>query len=118
MKDINKAKLAAKKRRQARVRAKIFGTEKLPRLRVSKSLKHVFLQLIDDCKGRTLTSAHSKQLAAKGKKTEISFKTGELLAQKAMAAGIKRCVFDRGGHIYHGVIRQAAEGARKAGLKF
>lgn len=114
----NKIKQFAKKRRQNRVRARISGTRELPRLRVSKSLHYVFLQLIDDSAQKTLVSFHSKKLKEKGAKTELAHKAGEELAKVAVEKGIKKCVFDRGGSIYHGIVKAAAEGARKGGLQF
>ena len=80
---ISKIKSQAKKRRRLRVRAKIFGTAKVPRLNVSRSLKHIFLQLIDDQKGKTLVSLHSKSLKAKGNKTEIAKLAGLAIARQA-----------------------------------
>ncbi|NMB48245.1 50S ribosomal protein L18 [Candidatus Kuenenbacteria bacterium] len=117
-KNYQQIKQASLARRQKRVRAKIFGTADRPRLSVSKSLKSVFLQLIDDQTGRTLISLHSKTLAQKATKTAIAFTAGENLAQKALAKGITTCVFDRGGRQYHGRIKAVADGARQGGLKF
>ena len=114
----NKNKLAAKKRRQARVRARVFGSKKVPRLRITKTLNHIYLQLIDDGVGKTLAAVHSKQVKDKGSQLEIASKTGELLGKKAVENKISQCVFDRGGSKYHGRVKAAAEGARKGGLKF
>lgn len=112
----------AKKRQQRhkRVRAKIFGTSGQPRLSVFRSSKHIFLQLIDDKKNKTLVSASDRELKLKNakNKTALAYKTGELLAKKALEKKIKTAVFDRGGYKYHGRLKAAAEGARKAGLKF
>ncbi|MFH1890408.1 MAG: 50S ribosomal protein L18 [Candidatus Kuenenbacteria bacterium] len=118
MRNRNKIKLESKKRRQNKVRAKIFGTNKNPRLRVTKSLKYVFLQLIDDENSKTLANVHSKQLKVNGKKVDIAFSAGSALGKKAIKQGIKKCVFDRGGNVYHGVVKAVAEGARKEGLNF
>lgn len=118
MKDHNKIKRQLAQRRRARVKAAISGNSLVPRLRVTRSLNYVYLQLIDDQLGRTVASCHSKKVDIKGKKTEVAFAAGEELARKALAAGFKQCVFDRGGHIYHGIVKAVAEGARQGGLKF
>jgi len=114
----NKIKQAAKLRRQLRTRAKIVGTATKPRFNVSKSLNYIYLQLIDDQKGKTLVSVHSKTLKSKGTKTEMATLAGATLATKALEQKINACVFDRGSAGYHGRIKAAAEGARKNGLKF
>ena len=115
---ISKIKRQAKKRRQLRVRAKIFGTAKIPRLNVSRSIRHIFLQLINDQAGKTLVSLHSKSLKANGSKTEIAKLAGLAIAQKAKDKKISRCVFDKGAALYHGRVKAVAEGARQGGLKF
>jgi large subunit ribosomal protein L18 len=107
-----------KKRRQARTRAKISGTSKVPRLNIAKSLNFVYLQLIDDQKKVTLASVHSKQLKKKGTKVEIANQAGLELAKAAADKKITTCVFDRGSSPYHGRVKAAAEGARTGGLKF
>jgi large subunit ribosomal protein L18 len=110
-------------RRQNRIRAKITGSAECPRLSVFRSLTAMYLQLIDDEGGKTLASAHSRELA-KGKKARAkkdvaaSQALGKLLAEKAKAAGISRAVFDRGGYRFHGRVKAAAEGAREGGLEF
>jgi large subunit ribosomal protein L18 len=114
----NKIKDIAQRRRQLRTRAKIFGTAKIPRLNVSKSLKHVYLQLIDDEKGKTLVSFHTKSLKNKASKIELAKLAGGQLAAKAKEKKISRCVFDRAGSVYHGRVKAVAEGAREGGLKF
>lgn len=113
-------KREARMRRHRRIRAKIFGTSKIPRLSVFRSNRHVFCQLIDDEKGATLVVAHDKNLKLKAKKskTEIAHTVGKLLAKKAKAKGIEKIVFNRGGYKYHGRVRGLAEGAREGGLKF
>lgn len=118
MRNNNKIKKMALARRHKRVRAKIFGTAEKPRLCVSKSLKYVFLQLIDDKNGRTLISLHSQKLDKKGTKTEIALAAGLALAKKALAKGLSECVFDRAGRQYHGRVKAVADGARQGGLKF
>lgn len=105
-------------RRVARTRAKIFGTEKLPRLAASRSNRSIYAQLIDDNKGRTLVHASSLEIKEKKPKTEIAALVGELIGKKAAKIGIKEAVFDRREYKYHGRIKALADGARKSGLKF
>lgn len=107
-----------KARRKKRVRAKIFGSKIRPRLSVFRSLKHLSVQLIDDNKGVTLASVKDQEIKKKGKKIDLAFEIGELIAAKAIKAGIKEIVFDRSGYQYHGRVKAVAEGARKGGLKF
>ena len=104
--------------RHHRVRAKVMGTSQKPRLNVFRSLSHIYVQLIDDETGRTLAAASSTEVKTKGKKSEVAAMVGKLAAQKALAAGIKKVVFDRGGYQYHGRVKQLAEAARAAGLEF
>ena len=101
-----------------RVRGKISGSAELPRLSVYKSNKEIYAQLIDDQEGKTLASASSRTLNAKGTKTEISAAVGKAIAEKAIAAGIESVVFDRNGFVYHGRVKAVADGAREGGLKF
>ncbi len=120
------AKLTKRERRlrkHRRVRKKVFGTSERPRLAVFKSLKHMYAQIIDDTKGHTLVSASTLdpevRESIKGlTKTEAARVVGEVIAKRAIEAGIKKVVFDRGGFIYHGRIKAVAEGARKGGLEF
>lgn len=106
-------------RRKNRVRAKISGTAERPRLNVYRSLKHVHVQLIDDEISKTLVSAKDLELKdAKSTKTELAEKVGELIAKKALAAGIKEVVFDKSSYKFHGRVKAVADGARKGGLKF
>jgi large subunit ribosomal protein L18 len=112
-----------RKRRHIRVRKKINGNEHKPRMAVFRSEKHIYVQLIDDTKGFTLVSASSKELFTAGdlKKTwnkEAAKNVGKKIAQKALEKGITEVVFDRGGYKYHGRIKELADGAREAGLKF
>lgn len=116
--DKNIIKNAKRNRRQKRIRAKIKGTAKAPRLSVFRSNKGMFLQLIDDTSGKTLISAYSKEIKSKDKKTGVAYKLGELIAEKAKAKKISTIVFDRGGYKFHGRVKEAAEGARKGGLIF
>jgi large subunit ribosomal protein L18 len=113
----------ARKKRHARVRAKISGTAEKPRLCVFRSLNHIYVQIIDDISGHTLVSASSKdaEISAntEGKnKKEIAEQVGTMVAQRATGNGIKTVVFDRGGYQYHGRIQTLADAARKAGLEF
>jgi len=116
--NIAKAKKIAHDRRKGRVRAKISGTAARPRLSVFRSNTGMYLQLIDDDKGVTLVSAHSKELKALKKKVVVSEALGKLIAEKAMAKNIKSVVFDRGGNLYTGRIKAVADGARAGGLDF
>jgi large subunit ribosomal protein L18 len=106
-------------RRRRRVRARVTGTAERPRLSVYRSNKGVFAQLIDDRKGHTVVAVNwiepeLKSLTASAQ----AQKAGELLAERAKAAGVETCVFDRGGYQYHGRVKALAEGAREGGLKF
>lgn len=108
-----------KRRRRARVRAKISGTAKRPRLSVFRSLKHINAQLIDDTRSKTLLGASDMELKKEKKnKTDIAFMVGELLAKKAKDKKISSVVFDRASNKYHGRVKSLAEGAKKGGLKF
>lgn len=113
-----KAKQLKKDRRQGRIRAKVSGTALKPRLSVFRSNKGMFLQIIDDSQGHTLASALNTEVKTPGKKVEISYELGKLIAQKALAKNIEAVVFDRGGNKYHGRIEAVARGAREGGLKF
>lgn len=105
-------------RRRGRIRAKISGTAKKPRLSVYRSLSGMYAQLIDDENGKTLASADIREIKGKGSKTEKATKLGSLLAEKAKKAKIEEAVFDRGGFKYHGRVKAIAEAAREAGLNF
>ena len=114
--DSNKARL----KRHARVRSKISGTPECPRLDVFRSAKHIYVQIIDDVNGVTLAAASTVEKdfgATKGNKEEAR-KVGNLIAQRAIEKGISEVVFDRGGYVYHGRVKELAEGAREGGLKF
>lgn len=113
----------ARKRRHARLRKKVFGTPKKPRLSVRRSLNHIYAQIIDDTKGHTLVFASTldKDIREeKGHKGNVAMakKVGQLLASKATKAGIRNVVFDRGGYKYHGCISALAEAVRESGLEF
>ncbi len=107
-----------RKIRHHRVRAKIAGSAVRPRFNVFRSLSHIYVQIIDDAEGKTLAAASSKEVKAKGKKTDIAAEVGKKAAEKALALGIKEVVFDRGGYKYHGRVKSIADAARTAGLKF
>lgn len=107
-----------KANRRRRIKAKIFGTSDCPRFVVSKSLNHIYLQLVDDNEGKTLVAFHTKSLMKKDKKTAEAFAAGQELALLARAKKITKCIFDRGTSPYHGRVKAAAEGARAGGLKF
>lgn len=115
------SKLVARAKRIKRIRKKISGTSECPRMRVFRSNKHIYVQIIDDTKQITLVSMSSedKEISNsefKGKCAKAE-KVGEMLAQRAKDAGIEKVVFDRGGNLYHGRIKALSDGARKGGLK-
>lgn len=114
-------KRAARKRRHYRVRNKISGTPERPRLNVYRSLKHMYVQVIDDVNGVTMASASTldpKLQDNYGGNKDAAKAVGELIAQRCLDKGIENVVFDRGGNIYHGRVKALAEGAREKGLKF
>ena len=114
-----KSKSAAKSRRHARLRKKVVGTEARPRLVVTRSARHVFVQVVDDSKGHTLASASTLEADMRtfdGDKTAKAHKVGELVAERAKAAGVEAVVFDRGGSRYAGRVAAIADGAREGGL--
>ena len=110
----------ARLRRHTRVRGKISGTAERPRLNVYRSLNHIYAQIIDDVQGVTLVSASSveKDFGMTGGNKEAAKKVGEMIAKRAVEKGISEVVFDRGGYVYHGRVKELAEGAREGGLKF
>ncbi|AXJ08276.1 50S ribosomal protein L18 [Arthrobacter sp. PM3] len=115
----NKSKSAQRSRRQLRIRKRISGTAVRPRLVVNRSARHVFVQVVDDTKGVTVASASTLEAdlrAFEGDKTAKAKRVGELVAERAKAAGIEAVVFDRGGNKYHGRIAAVADGAREGGL--
>ena len=119
---INRKKIREKRR--FRIRKKVTGTTERPRLVIYRSLEHVEGQLVDDLTGKTIVGLSSKSKdidvssLEKKTKTSVSRLVGKTLAEKAIEKGIKSCVFDRGGYIYHGRVKAFAEGARKGGLEF
>lgn len=112
----SKQKLRGRKRRHARVRSKLSGTSKVPRISVFRSVKHIYAQAVDDTKKTTLFSASDKSLKEKDK-TKKSFKVGQLLGGLVKKEGFSKVLFDRGGFKYHGRVKALAEGLRDAGLK-
>ncbi|WP_394277693.1 50S ribosomal protein L18 [Luteococcus sp.] len=114
-------KTASRLRRQARGRKKIAGSAERPRMVVTRSARHIGVQVIDDVKGHTLAQASSMEAAvrgAEGDKSAKAKKVGELIAERSKAAGIDQVVFDRAGNKYHGRIAALADAAREAGLGF
>ena len=113
------ARVASRLRRQVRGRKKVSGTAERPRLVVTRSSKHISVQVVDDLVGRTLASASTMEADVRtleGDKSAKARKVGELVAQRAKAAGIDGVVFDRAGNKYHGRVAAVADGAREAGL--
>ncbi len=109
-----------RERKHKRVRTKISGTAECPRLCVYRSNSNIYAQVIDDEKGVTLVSASTLDKAVKTKRSnkEAAKEVGTLIAKKAIEKNIKTVVYDRGGYIYHGIIKELAEAAREAGLEF
>lgn len=107
-----------RKKRHARVRAKISGTPECPRLNVFRSNKNIYAQLIDDVNRVTLVSASSLKFEGNSSNVEAATKVGAAIAEAAKAKGITKVVFDRGGYLYHGRVKALAEAARENGLEF
>jgi large subunit ribosomal protein L18 len=110
-------------RKHLRVRKKISGTAEKPRLSVFRSSRHIYAQIIDDVSSTTLVAASSLDEALKGKldysgNKQAAREVGKLIGTKAIDKGIKQVVFDRGGYLYHGRVKELADGAREAGLEF
>ncbi len=113
------ARVKSRLRRQVRGRKRVAGTAERPRLVVTKSAKHLSVQVVDDLQGATLAYASTMEAdvrAAAGDKTAKATKVGELVAERAKAAGVDAVVFDRGGNKYHGRVAAIADGAREGGL--
>lgn len=116
--------LDRRQKRHLRIRKKVQGTAERPRLSIYKSLKHLYVQLIDDQTGRCITSVttNTKENKASGKKgfanVESGKKIGQQIAEAAKTAGHESVVFDRSGYRYHGIVKAVADAAREAGLKF
>lgn len=118
---VNKAdKNLARLKRHKRVRGKIIGTAVRPRMNVFRSRTNIYAQVIDDISGRTLVSASSldKEIEGYGGNKEAARKVGQLIAKRAIDNKIESIVFDRGGYVFHGRVKELAEGAREGGLKF
>ncbi|HEY6538290.1 MAG TPA: 50S ribosomal protein L18 [Candidatus Dormibacteraeota bacterium] len=113
-------RVGARQHRHRRVRSRVTGTESRPRLCVYRSLRHVYAQVVDDGSGRTLAAASTAErtLEAKGANRAAAAVVGKLVGERAIAAGIKQVVFDRGGYLYHGRVQALADAAREAGLEF
>ncbi|HJA63275.1 MAG TPA: 50S ribosomal protein L18 [Candidatus Intestinimonas stercoravium] len=111
---------AQRLKRHKRVRSKVSGTPERPRLNVFRSETNIYAQIIDDVAGKTLAAASSleKDFTCEGTKTDAAKKVGQMIAERAKAAGITTVVFDRGGYVYHGRVAALAEGAREGGLEF
>ena len=111
---------AQRLKRHKRVRGKVSGTPETPRLNVFRSEKHIYAQLIDDVNGVTVCSANTveKSFEGLGSNKEAAKKVGLTIAERAKAKGIENVVFDRGGYIYHGRVKELADGAREGGLVF
>ncbi|MDO4631879.1 MAG: 50S ribosomal protein L18 [Corynebacterium sp.] len=120
-KDISARRREARARRHARIRKHLRGTAEVPRLAVHRSSRHMHVQVIDDIAGHTLAAASSVEAvvaAVEGDKKAKATKVGQLIAERAKAAGIEKVVFDRGGYKYHGRVAALADAAREGGLKF
>ncbi|MGI8308597.1 MULTISPECIES: 50S ribosomal protein L18 [Saccharopolyspora] len=120
-KDLSTKRRLARAKRHTRIRKKIVGTAERPRLVVTRSLRNIVAQVIDDTKGHTLVSASSLETdvrAVEGDKKAKATKVGELVAARAKDAGIDKVVFDRGGNAYHGRVAALADAARDGGLEF
>lgn len=113
-------KARKRQRRRWHIRKKVSGTAAIPRLSVFKSLSHMYAQLIDDETGKTLVSASTvlKEVEGKSSTVEGAAAVGKLVAERALEAGIKKVVFDRGGFKFHGRVKSLAEAARESGLQF
>ena len=112
-----------RKRRHLRVRKKILGTKSHPRLYVYRSLRHIYAQIVNDQRGKTIVAASTlspevKKKVGKLKKSQAATLVGELIVEKSKAKGIKRVAFDKSGYAYHGRVKSLAEACRKGGLKF
>jgi len=105
-------------RRKMRVRKKISGTSERPRLTVSRTLNHIYAQVVDDTTGQTLVASSSVALKIKGGNIDAAKQVGKAVAEKAQAASISRVAFDRNGMVYHGRVKALGDAAREAGLQF
>ncbi len=121
MANISQTRRTSRARRHSRVRKKIHGTPERPRLAVFRSNRHIVAQVIDDTSGRTIAAASSLETGVRGAggtgNVAAATKVGELVAERAKAAGVDKVVFDRGGFLYHGRVAAVADAARAAGLE-
>ncbi|MGB8406284.1 MAG: 50S ribosomal protein L18 [Mycobacterium sp.] len=120
-KNVSETRRVARLRRHSRLRKKVAGTAERPRLMVNRSSRHIHVQLVDDLSGTTLAAASSIEAdvrAVEGDKKAVSTRVGQLIAERAKAAGISEVVFDRGGYTYGGRIAALADAAREGGLAF
>ena len=113
----------ARQKRHRRIRNRVHGTPERPRLAVFRSLKHMYVQVIDDTRGHTLAAASTLDSALRGElgdlpKSEEAVRVGKLIAERAKAAGVSKVVFDRAGYLYHGRVQKLADAAREGGLTF
>ena len=119
--DVSTARRVGRARRHYRLRKKVAGTAERPRLVVNRSSRHIHAQIIDDLAGHTLASASTMEAdvrSVEGDKKAKGTKVGELIAQRAKAAGVEQVLFDRAGYKYHGRVAALADAAREGGLKF
>ncbi len=121
--DKHRAKTHRRKRRKLQIRKRIFGTAEVPRLSVSRSLNHIHVQVVDDDAGKTLVQASSQNKELRdsvkyGGNRQAAASVGTILAQRAIAHGIRKVAFDRNGYAFHGRVKALADAAREAGLKF
>jgi large subunit ribosomal protein L18 len=107
-----------RKKIKFRIRKRIFGTSDIPRLCVYKSNKFIYVQLINDSEGRTISSASSREFNSPGVSVDKAQRVGKLLAERAMKSGVSKIVFDRSGYSFHGRVKALADGAREIGLEF
>jgi large subunit ribosomal protein L18 len=112
------SKIARRNKIKARIRSKVSGTADCPRMTVFRSNKQIYVQLVNDLEGKTLVAKSSKDVEVAGTKCEIAAAVGKAIAEASLAAGIQTVVFDRNGYLYHGRVKQLADAAREAGLKF
>lgn len=112
------SKIARRNKIKARIRSKVSGTADCPRMTVFRSNKQIYVQLVNDLEGKTLVSKSSKDIEATGTKSDVAAAVGKAIAEASLAAGIQTVVFDRNGYLYHGRVKQLADAAREAGLKF
>lgn len=116
-------KVAKRLRRKVHIRKRVHGSAEMPRLTMFRSSKHMYAQVIDDVSGRTLVAASTLDKALRDqlgdlKKLDRAKKVGELVAERALEAGVKKVVFDRNGFLYHGRVKALADGAREKGMQF